>query len=143
MSSQPSERAAVVATIDPANHNNSTQTSDAVDMSLFHEAMFILIAGTNDSTIDFKLQESDSAGGSYSDISGKSITQETGGDEDNKQWIINLKSEELSAGKQFVKASVTLGNGTTNFVGLVGLGLNPRFAPASDDDLASVSQIIS
>ena len=45
MNSQPSERMAVVATIDPANHNNSTQTSDAVDMSKFHEAIFILLAG--------------------------------------------------------------------------------------------------
>src|SRR5687768_16065791 len=118
MSSQPSEHAGIVATIDPANHNNSTQTSDAVDMSKFHEALFILIAGAIDSTVDFKLQESDASGGSYSDISGKAITQETGGHDDNKQWVINLKSDELSASNPYVKASVTLGNGTTNIVGL-------------------------
>lgn len=143
MHSQPSERAAIVATIDPANHNNSTQTSDAVDMSKFHEAMFILLAGAIDSTIDFKLQSDDNSGfTTAADISGKAITQETGGDDDNKQWLINLKAEELAAGERYARASVTLGNGTTNIVGLVALGLKPRFGPASDDDLSSVSQII-
>jgi hypothetical protein len=143
MTSQPSERAAVVGTIDPANHNNSTPSSDVVDMSKFHEAVFILIAGAIDSTIDFKLEESADGSSGWTDISGKAITQETGGDDDNKQWVINLKSEEMAAGKRYVRATLTIGNGTTNIVGLVALGLCPRFGPASDDDLASVSQVVT
>jgi hypothetical protein len=143
MENQPGERMAVVGTIDPFNGNNATTLSDAVDMSKFHEAVFILSIGANDSTVDFKLTESATSGGSYTDITGKAITQEAGGDDDNKQWVISLKSEELSSGKQFVKASVTIGNGTTNLISLVALGLRPRFAPASDDDLASVSQIVT
>lgn len=141
--SQPSERMAVMATIDPANLNNSTATSDAVDMSKFDEAIFILIAGAIDNTVDFKLEQSDASGfgSGVSDVTGKAITQETGGDDDNKQWVINLKAEEMT--KRYVRASVTVGNGTTNIAGLVGLGLRPRYAPASNHDLASVSQIIT
>lgn len=143
MQSQPSERAAVVSVIDPANLNNATTVGDAVDMSLFHEAMFILAMGANDAAVDFSLTESATSGGSYTAISGKAITQETGGDDDNLQWVINLKSSELSAGMRYVKPSVTIGNGTTNLGCVIGIGLRPRFAPASDDDLASVDQIVT
>src|SRR5262245_28426320 len=144
MESWPDERAAVCATIDPFNGNNAATASDAIDMSKFGEAMFILLAGAIDHTVDFKLQESaNSDGSSASDISGKAITQESGGDDDNKQWVISVKSEELSAGKRYVKALATIGNGTTNLIACVGLGVRPRFGPASDDDLASVSQIIT
>ena len=144
MHSQPSERAAVCATIDPFNGNNAATSSDAIDLSKFHEAMFVLLSGAIDSTVDFKLQESaNSDGSSASDITGKAITQETGGDDDNKQWVICVKSEELSAGKRYVKAVATIGNGTTNLIACVGLGVRPRIGPASDDDLASVSQIVT
>ncbi len=142
MQSQPSERAAVVSVIDPANLNNATTVGDAVDMSRFHEAIFILAMGAVDAAIDFKLTESATSGGTYTDITGKAITQETGGDDDNLQWIINLKAEELSAGMRYVKPSVTIGNGTTNLGCVIGLGLRPRHAPGSDDDLASVDQIV-
>jgi len=143
MHSQPSERVAVVSVIDPANLNNATTVGDAVDMSDFHEAIFILAMGAVDSTIDFKLTESATSGGVYTDISGKAITQETGGDDDNLQWVINLKAVELGSGMRYVKPSVTVGNGTTNLGCVVGLGLRPRYGPASDDDLASVDQIVT
>ncbi|MFO0876497.1 MAG: hypothetical protein U0840_03910 [Gemmataceae bacterium] len=142
MPAQPHERAAVVSTIDPANLNNNTSTGDAVDMSKFRSAMFILALGANDSTVDFKLTECATSGGSYTDITGKAITQETGGDEDNLQFVICVRAEELSSGMRYVKPSVTVGNGTTNLGCVIGLGLEPRYGPASDDDLSSVDQII-
>src|SRR4051794_5164186 len=112
----------VVATIDPANNNNNTFLSDAVDMSKFSEIMAILVLGAVDNTIDMKLRDSASSGGTYADISGKAITQLTGGTQDNNQYIISLKAEELNAGAQFVKVSVTVGAGTTNILGVVVLG---------------------
>ncbi|HYV40100.1 MAG TPA: hypothetical protein VE988_30720 [Gemmataceae bacterium] len=142
MITQPYERAAVVATTDPANINNSTVTSDAVDMSKFHEALFIIILGAVDAAITAKLQESATAGGSYSDISGKAITA-LGGTDDNKQVVINLKSSEMTPSKSFVKLSITCANGTTNIVGSVAIGMKPRFGPASDDDLSSVAEIVT
>jgi hypothetical protein len=146
MQSQPSERAAVVATIDPANHNNSTVNSDYVDLSKFHEAMFILQLGAVDNTVDFKLRESrDTSGTGEQDMTGKAITQLTGTD-DNKVAIINVKANELTAQPnpyRYVRASATVGNGTTNIISCVGLGMRPRIGPGSDDDLADVAQIIT
>jgi hypothetical protein len=142
MSSQPTERAAIVATIDPQNGNNAATSSDAVDMSKFHEAMFILATGVIDETVDFKLQESDASGGSYTDITGKAITQLAATD-DNKQAVITLKSEELGTGKRHVKAVATVGNGSSSLICVIALGMNPRFGPASDDDLSSVVQIVN
>src|SRR5205807_2589077 len=118
MHSQPSERAAVVATIDPANYNNSTQNTDYVDMSKFHEAMFVVMLGSVDSTVDFKLREAKDTGGTgEQDISGKAITQFAATD-DNKVAIVNLKSEDTDASPLFryVRGRLTVGNGTTNIV---------------------------
>ena len=38
---------------------------------------------------------------------------------------------------------ITAGSGTACVVGMVALGFSPRFRPATDDDLASVSQVVS
>ena len=141
MENWPHERAILAATIDPANNNNASFNTDNVDMSKFHEAMFVLVLGAVDTTIDFKLQES-ADGSSFSDISGKAITQ-MGGTDDNKQAIVSLKSEELSSGKRYVRGRLTVGNGTTNICCVVGLGMRPRFGPASDDKLTKVAQVVT
>ena len=138
----PSERAAVVARTNPANINNSTVLSDAVDMSKFHEAMFIILIGACDAAITAKLTESDASGGTYTDITGKAITA-LGGSDDNKQVVINLKSSDLTPSKRYVKLSITCANGTTNIVGSVALGMKPRFGPSSDDDLTTVAEIVA
>jgi hypothetical protein len=143
MPSQPSERVAVVGAIDPALRDNTTVTSDAVDMSKFHEAMFVLLIGATDIAVDAKLQESDASAGTYTDISGKAIAQATSTD-DNKQWVINLKSHELTPTKRYARLSVTVGDGTTGaHTAAVALGMRPRFGPASDDDHADVDEIVS
>ena len=141
MQSWPHELAGVVAKINPANNNNSTQNSDSVDLSKFHAAMFILLLGSVDNTNDFKLQESADAS-SWSDLSGKAITQLAGTD-DNKAAVISVRSDELSSGKRYVRCVNTVGNGTTNITAAVGLGFFPRYGPATDDDLAAVAQIVS
>jgi hypothetical protein len=140
----PSEKAGVVSTIDPANITNTTANGDYVDMSKFHEVMFIALTGAMDATFDFLIRESQDTGGTgEQNLTGKAITQETGGDEDNLQWVINVKSAELAQGYRFVRPRVTTGTGTTNLIAVIGIALSPRFAPASDDDLASVDQIIN
>lgn len=132
----------VVATIDPANLNGATTLSDAVDMRNHQFVDFILLAGANDAAIDFKLVESATSGGSYTDISGKVITQETGGDDDNKQWEIRCRQSDLSSGMNFVKASVTVASGTTNMGALVAVGLRPFDGYSASNDLSTVTQII-
>jgi hypothetical protein len=146
MQSQPSERIAVVGKISPANHNNSTVNTDYIDVSKFHEIMFVLLLGGNgsiDSTVDFLVREStDTSDTGGQTVSGKTITQFSGTD-DTKVAVVNVKSVELSAGYRYLRGRATVGNGTTNILGVVALGMKPRFAPASDDDLAAVSQIIT
>lgn len=146
MHSQPSERAAVVGKISPATVNSTPALTDAVDMSKYDEVMFVFLTGDMAAeTIDFKLQESATSGGSYTDISGKAITQLAAhaSNNDNKVAVINLKASELGAGKQYVKGRAVTGNTTGGSCCVVALGMKPRFGPASDDDLAAVVEIIT
>jgi len=60
--------------------------------------------------------------------------------------VVNFKSEETAATPslfRYVRGRLTVGNGTTNIVGVVALGMRPRFGPASDDKLTKVAQIIT
>jgi hypothetical protein len=143
MSSWLHERLGVVSTIDPANLNNATNNGDYVDMSKFHEIIAVLQLGAIDSTVDFSLRQADDVGGTNeAAVSGKSITQLTGGTQDNNTYVISLKSEELTGSGRYVRPRVTMGNGTSNFGCVLVLGV-PRFGPATDDDLAQVAQGVS
>lgn len=138
------ERVGVVGTIDAKDQNNQSGVlSDAIDMSKWSEIMAILNCGDVDNTFDLKLTEASTSGGSYSDISGKAITQLAAhaSNNDGKVCIISLKGEELSAGKQFVKANLTVGNGTANPCAVIILGI-PKYGPATDSDLSDVAQVV-
>lgn len=146
-SAQPSEKAAVVAIIDPQQLANGANTlnSDYVDMSKFAEALFIFMTGTIDTTVDCSVRESDDTGGTNEGtLSGKTATQ-LAASRDNKQVVINVKADELGAGKRYVRGRlvVNAGGAGTNSVAALALGLAPRFGPASDDDLADVDEIVT
>ena len=123
--------------------NLTDQRTDAVDMGKFHEVMVVFMIGATDTTVDCNVKESPLSGGAYTLLSGKSALP-LGGSDDNKIIVINVKSEELSPGMQFIKGEIDVGDGTTgaNTAVLV-LGMRPRFAPASEDDLAAVTQILT
>jgi hypothetical protein len=143
--SLPSERAAIVATIDPDAYGTGEELSDAIDMSLFGRLLAIVAAGTlgSSATLDAKLTSSATSGGQYTDIAGKAITQLTqAGTDSDKQALINLDASELPEGHRFVKLSMTVGTATSD-AGAIVLGFDPRSAPASDDDLASVDEIVN
>lgn len=141
----PSECQAVVATIDPDVYTAAEYLSDAIDMNDFESIQAIVMAGTlgSSATLDAKLTASATSGGSYADITGKAITQLTqAGSDDDKQAIINLRAEELTEGLRFVKLSMTVGTATSD-AGAIVLGANARNNPASDNDLASVDEIVA
>ena len=142
MMSQPSERATIVGVIQPVNGNNATTLSASVDMSKWAEAAALIQMGVIDQVVDFKLVQSATSGGTYSNITGKSITQFAATDDGKSAWI-NLKSEELDIDKPFIKASVTVGNGTSSLISVVLLGLKPRYGPASDDKLSTLAQVVT
>lgn len=142
----PSEKIAVVATIDPDAAAAGTFTSDWVNMKDFHQLMAIVMAGTiaASGTLDAKLMQATSATGASAKVvstANAQITQLTTASND-KQQIMTLRADALdvAGGFQYVALRMTHATAGGDSAGLV-LGINPRYQPADDVDLASVSQI--
>jgi hypothetical protein len=153
MQSQPSEKVALLSVIDPDNYaGTNTVVGDVIDMSKWGALMAIALQGAMETngTADYKLQAGTATNSTFYDITGKAITQFTkAGTDDDKQAIINLRAEELAAQSKtdsrtyrYVRDIYTPGTVTGDFAAVV-CGFNPRFAPASDDDLSSVDEIVT
>lgn len=141
----PSENQAVVGIIDPDVYTAAEYLTAAIDMNKFESLQAIVMAGTlgASATLDAKLTASATSGGTYTDITGKAITQLTqAGTDSDKQSIINLRAEELTEGLRYVKLSMTVGTATSD-AGAIVMGANPRNAPASDNDLSTVDEIVA
>ena len=140
------EKLAVLGTIDPDAYGTGTQGSDWMDMKMFFQALFALLLGTlgSSATIDFKVQEAKTAaGGDAQDLSGKAISQLTeAGTDSDKQALINVRADELSDGYRYVRGVLTIGVAASD-VGLLVLGGDPSFSPASNFDLSSVDEIVT
>ena len=142
-----SDRAAVVAVIDPDAYGAGGVTSDWVDASKFHRFMAIVTAGVFVATglLDFKLQQAtDGSGTGAKDITGKSITQLTAaGSDDDKQAIINASMDELDTNNAFTHIAMVMTLTTAGAdSGAIMLAFDARQEPGSNDDLASVAEII-
>ena len=148
-----SERLAVVSVIDPADRASSTTLGDVIDMSVHRKLMFIVMVGNiqKPNTIDFKVTECATTGGTYVPISGKSITQLTqAGTDHNKQAIINLDASELTTGYRYVKGRLYVAGVTgtgNNGNAVLTLADHSRFSDAvtttTYGDLASVDEIVA
>lgn len=143
----PSERVAVLAVIDPDANAAGAITSAYGDLTKFGTAMAVIMAGTlgTSGTLDAKLvQATDSAGTGSKDISGKAITQLTqAGTDSDKQAVINVRAEDLDIANGFTHVAITMTTATaTSDSGAILLGLDPRSAPASDNDASSVDEIV-
>ncbi len=143
----PSERVAVLGTVDPDVLTAAAHTSDYVDAGNFESIVAVIMAGTlgTSATLDAKLvQATDSSGTGSKDITGKAITQLVKATDDDKQAVINVRSEELDLANSFTHVALTITVGTASSDGGgVLLGMNPRFGPASDNDLSTVAEIVS
>lgn len=143
-----SEQVAVLATIDPDATTASTVTSDWVSVADFYNFAAILLLGAlgSSATVDAKLEQAtDSLGTGAKDITGKALTQLTdAGSDSDKQAIINVKPDELDIANDFThfRISVTVATATSDLGALI-VGVNPRQAPASDNDLSTVDEIVS
>jgi len=140
-----SEQLAIVSCIDPDAYTAATVTGDEIDMRYFRRVIFIVMAGTlgSSATIDFKVTECASSGGSFTDLSGKAITQLTdAGTDDDKQAIVEVAAEEMGAGMRYLKGSLTVGTATSD-VGVIALADCARYKPANAYDLSSVDEIVA
>lgn len=142
----PSEQAALVATLDPDAYTASSRTTDWVNTEYFHQLMAVVYAGAlgTSATLNAKLlQATSSTGAGAVTIAGKAITQFTQASTDSgKQAIINLKTDELNVAGGFKYVALRVINVVTSDFGAAIYGFNPRFGPASANDLASVDEIV-
>lgn len=142
----PSEQVALVATIDPDAYAASSYTSDYVNTEYFHQLMAVVYAGTlaaSASVTAKLLQATSSTGAGAVTVAGKAITAMTTASND-KQAIIELKTDELNVagGFKFVALKITAATAGGDIGGAI-YGLNPRYGPASANDLASVGEIVA
>lgn len=144
----PSDRLAVVGSIDPDAYTASTVTSGWIAAANFERFMAVVMAGTlgSSATLDAKLEQaSDGSGTGAKDVTGKAIAQLTqAGTDSDKQAVINLNAEELDIDNGFThfRLSMTVGTATSD-AGAIVIALDPRYAPASDNDAASVDEIVT
>ena len=138
-----SEQWAVIGVVDPDANGAAEYLTAAIDMSMWSRIVAVVQTGTlgTSATVDLKLTDSDATGGTYTDISGKAITQLVKASNDDDQAVINLRFDELNTDARFVKAAVTVGTATSDCSAIV-MGL-PRYYPASDNDIASVVEIVN
>jgi hypothetical protein len=139
-----SERLAVVGVVDPDANAAGTFYTDAVDMSLFDEVMIIGLLGTSVTTGShvFSAIEGTATGtgSGYQLLSGRAATALTSGDNDN-QVVINVRASELSTGYRYVRGRLVATTAGAD-AAIVTIAGRPRFHPASNNDLASVAEIL-
>lgn len=147
MSSQPSERVAILATIDPDANTATAYTSDWADMTAFHSMLAICQTGIlgASATVDFKLQQAtDSSGSGNKDITGKSVTQLVKASNDDDQVVINVRSDDMDVAGNFTHVAMVMTVAVaTSDTSAILLGLDPRQGNAANVDLASVVEIIA
>lgn len=147
MNTLPSERCAIVGSIDPDAYSATTYDTAFVDASKFRRLMAIVMVGTmqGSSTVNAKLMRAtDASGTSAEDITGAAITALTqAGSDGDKQAIINYDTQgEEGNAKRFIGLRVTVAAADSDMSALL-LGFDPFSAPASDHDETSVDEIVS
>ncbi|MGE0724809.1 MAG: hypothetical protein AB7O45_10560 [Alphaproteobacteria bacterium] len=143
---KPSEQVALVGAVDPDNYSANPYSTPWVDMSKFDRALAVVMVGTmeSSSTVNAKIEQATTDGGTPKDVTGKAIAALTqAGTDSDKQAVINLKADDLDVdnGYRFARLTVTVAAAASDMAALM-LGFNPRHAPASDHDAATVDEIV-
>lgn len=142
--SLPSDRAVLAGVIDPDAYAANTYETAWIDMGNFDQIQALILAGDlgTNATLDAKLEQATTDGGTAKDVTGKAITQLTqAGTDSNKQAVINCRADELDVanGYRYVRLSMTVGTATSD-AGAVVLGHEARYAPSAD--LSSVDEVV-
>ena len=141
----PSDRAAVVAAINPVSQGAGSVSTPWVSVATFINLMAVLMVGAlgTSATIDAKFEQAtDGSGTDAKDVDGASITQLTqaGSDDSNKQALINLRNDMLDTTNEFTHVRLTVDVGVAaSLVGATVLGMDATYQPA--DQAASVAEV--
>lgn len=144
----PSQRAGLVAVIDPDAYAVGTLTTGWIDMQAWFAILAVLMVGdmVATATLNAKFQQAkDGSGTGAKDVSATAITALTqAGADDNKQALINLSSTDLdfNNGFRFVRLSATLAAAGADF-GAVVIGLDRRFGAANEGNITAVDEVVS
>lgn len=144
----PSHRAGIVGVINPDSNGIATFTSAWIAMKDYESLMAIIQAGVLGAaaTLDAKFEQATDGGGTgVKDISpAKAIAQLVKASNDDNEAILQLWADELdvNGGFDFARLSLTIG-AAASFSSAVVLGFDPHYGPASDNDLASVVEIVT
>lgn len=136
------EQWAIVGVIDPVDANNADTSTTGIDMSKFDQVCFLVLAGAiaASGTFDVSIEESAAASSGFAAMSPAKAMTQLDANDDNKQAMIHVLAEELSAGKRYIRATMA-NSAHAQVVAIVALGRG-KFKPASDDDLSSVDEIV-
>lgn len=119
-----------------------TADTGGIDMSKFRRALFVLDVGAfgASATVDMKLQESPD-NSTFTDLAGTgvSITQLAAAGGNNRLASLEARAGQLSAGKRYLRARVTVGTATTTLACLA-LGGEAIDKPGNAQDVAAVAQ---
>lgn len=143
MSERASEMAALVSCIDAQKIAAAgSVTGDVIDASLYDSILFIASIGTVSSCsgdVTLTIYEGTASGTVTTTVGTTKHESSSTGDND-VQLIFDLDCEDLSGPNyRYVKPRLTYAGGTGVWVSMVALGMKPRFHPASDGDLSSVT----
>jgi len=147
----PSEQIALIGTTDLDHHghpNGGVDLTPAIDMQQFEQALALISVGdlATNNTLDAKLIQATTEGGTYKDVTGKAMAQLTeAGDDAHVQVMINLRAIELDInnGYRFLKLETThVGSGRSDFHGIL-FGVTPKYLPTNELNNASVVEIVN
>lgn len=141
---RPSDDAVLAAVINPSSQAVGSVDSAWVSMADFEAIQAPVLVGAFGAaaTVDALLQQAtDAAGTGAKAITGKAITQLLAAGGNNRQAIINCRSEELDVENAFthVRLRITVGAAATLTAGAV-LGHYARYQP--EDDATSVAEVV-
>lgn len=141
------EQAAVLGVIAPSSQAAGALTTAWVNAANFQKFVALVQTGVlgASATVDAKFQQAlDSSGTGAKNITGKALAQIVKATGDNVEAAINLDAQDLDVegGFGFIQVSVTVGTAASQTAAVL-LGVNPRFAPASDFNAASVVQVVA
>lgn len=135
------EALAVLAQLAPANQTAAAHAVGPFSIAEFGRVIFLINVGVlgSSATVDFKVQASATSGGTYADVSGTSITQITSGA--TNFVTVEVTREALMASSQgpYIKGVLTVGTAASQ-AGVVALGAEPRYGPASDFNVVTPTQ---
>jgi len=119
-----------------------TADTGGIDLQKNRRAIFILNVGVfgSSATVDMKLQES-ADNSSFTDLAGTNvaITQLVAAGGNNRLASLEVRCDQLSAGKRYVRARVTVGTAAT-VLQCLALGGEAAQKPGNKQNVAAVAQ---